>query len=241
MSAVITAAVIAVIGAGVSAYGSYQSGKQQKAIANANAAEQERQAAAQLRTLSAQSQMQAAQAEINFKLRGAEARARTDNAAQLENQALQQDAINRTNLRKRRQDFTVMQSEQRTSIAASGLVEASGTPLDLLAETAAKIQQDAEEQHYAGEVKRRTIFAEANQERLGGELALQGATLDRNTGLTVAALTEATGRAEYLSGMRQAQITRMTGRAAQEASRYAAVGTLLSGASSAYGMTYKSS
>lgn len=225
-------AVIATVAAGVSAYGQYQSGKQQAAIANANAKEQERQAKSALDTLALQSRMQSIEAEQNFKFRKAESDARLGNAQAMENQALQQDAINRANLRKRREEFGIMQAEQRTAIAASGVIEASGTPLDLLAETAAKIQQDRNEQTYMNEVQRRTIFAEADQERLGGELALQGATLDRSSGLMRAALTEAQGKAEYLAGMRQAQITRMTGRAAREASRYQAAGTLLSGASS---------
>lgn len=234
MSAILAVSLaLTAVSAGVSAYGQYQSGKQQAAIANANAREQERQAKSALDTLALTSRMQAIEAEQNFKFRKAESDARLNNAKAMENQALQQDAINRLNLRKRREEFGVMQAEQRTAIAASGAVEASGTPLDLLAETAAKIQQDRDEQTFMNEVQRRTIFAEADQERLGGELALQGASMDRQSGLARAALTEATGKAEYLAGMRQAQITRMTGRAAREAARYKAIGTIISGASSA--------
>lgn len=238
----IIAAASAIVGAGVSAYGSYQSGKTQSAIADANAKEQERQAASNLRTLQAQSQMQAAQADINFKLRESEAKARRQNADQLEAQAQTQDAINRRNLQKRREEFAAMQSEQRVAIAESGLIEASGTPLDLLAETASKIQQDQEEQSFANEAQRRTIFREADMERLGGELALQGATLDRNTGLTTAAFTAARGQAEYLAGMRGAEITRLTGRAAKQAGTYQAVGTIFSGIGDAAGLgvQYKS-
>lgn len=228
-----------IVGAGISAYGQYQSGKTQSVIANANAREQERQARNTLATLQTQSQMQAAEAEINFKLRAAEAKARGDNAAGLESQAQQQDLINRANLRKRREDFSRMQSEQRTSLAASGAVEASGTPLDLLAETAAAIQQDSEEQHFAGELKRRTIFREADMERLGGQLALQGATLDRNTGLVQSRLTEFSGRAAHNAGMAEAEISRLTGRAAKQAGYLGAAATIFSGAGSAIGMGYE--
>lgn len=204
MASLAVAAIAAVVGAGISAYGQYQSGKQQAIIANANAKEQERQANNNLRTLQAQARMQETQAEINFKMRKAEADARASNAEQLAAQAQQQDAINRANMRKRREDFGRQQAEQRTAIAASGLVEASGTPLDLLAETAAAIQKDASEQQFTAEQQRRTIFREADMERLGGELALQGATLDRNSSLTSARLTALQGQAEANAGRRQA-------------------------------------
>lgn len=240
-SLAVAAIAASVVGAGISAYGQYQSGKTQAAIAAMNAKEQERQAANTLRTLEAQSRMQAAQAEMNFKMRKAEADARASNAEQLAAQAQQQDAINRANMRKRREDFQRQQAEQRTAIAASGLVEASGTPLDLLAETAAAIQKDASEQQFAAEQQRRTIFREADMERLGGELALQGATLDRNSSLTAARLTAFQGQAESNSLRRQAEISRLTGKAAKRAGTIGAIGTIFSGLSSAAGTYAKTS
>lgn len=235
---VYTALAATAVSAGVSAYGSYQSGKTQMAIANQNAQEQERQARNSLSTLQAQSQMQAAEADINFKLRQSEANARKQNADLIEQQAQAQDAIARANLQKRRQEYGAMQAQQRTAIAQSGLIEASGTPLDLLAETAEMIQRDQNEQQTANEAQRRTLFREADLERLGGELALQGATMDRQLGLTQSALTGFRAQAEYLSGMRGAQITRLTGRAARDAANYQAVSTIFSGISSAAGFGY---
>jgi hypothetical protein len=228
-------AAAAVIGAGVSAYGQYQSGKAQERIAFANAREQERQAQNALTTLQMQSRMQSAQTDINFRMRKAEADARKGNAEQLEGQARQQDAINRANMRKQREEYARQQATARTNIAASGLVESSGTPLDLLAETASAIQKDASEHQFTAEQQRRTIFREADMERLGGELALQGATLDRNTGLTTAAFTALQGRAEYNAGMRRAEITRLTGKAARQAANTQAVATIFSGVGSAAG------
>ena len=131
-----------------------------------------------------------------------------------------------------------LQGEQRAAIAASGVSESSGTPLDILAETAARIQQDQEEQHFAGEIQRRTLFSEAAMERLGGKLALAGATLDRDSGVAEAGLREAAGKAEYLAGLRTAQITRLTGKAAQSSANWQAAGTLFSGVSSAAGMGF---
>ena len=228
-----TVAYIAVaataIGAGVSAYGSYQSGKAQQAIAGFNAAQKEREAKTQLLSMQTQAALQEEQARANFKLRGMEADAKNKNAKAIEDQALQQDAINRVNLSKRRDEFSRMQGQQRAAIAASGAAESSGTPLDLLAETAAKIQQDQEEQHFAGEVNRRTLFSEAAQERLGGKLALAGATLDRNSAIAVAGLRANAGKAEELAAMRGAEIMRISGAAARTAGNYQAGATLISG------------
>lgn len=227
-AAAVVFGVVAVIGAGVSAYGQHQQGKAQNAIAQFNATQQEQQAKMQAMSMQTQAAMKQQEAKANFQLRSAEAKARMNNAEGIESQALAQDAINRTNLRKRREEFGRMQGEQRAAIAASGVAESSGTPLDLLAETAAKIQQDQEEQHYAGEVQRRTLFSEAAMERLGGKLALAGATLDRDSKITEAALKNAAGKAEYMAGLRGAQITRLTGKAGAKAANYQAGATLLS-------------
>jgi hypothetical protein len=229
----IAGTIIAVAGAGVSAYGQYQQGKSQEAISNFNASQQERQAQVAMLTMQTQAAQQRQQAEQNFQLRNAEAQARLNNARAIEQQATTQDAINRQNLQKRREDFAQMQGTQRAAIAASGVSEASGTPLDLLAETAAKIQIDAEEQHYAGEVQRRTLFSEAAQERLGGKLALAGATLDRDSAVAEAGLRDSAAKAEFLAGMRGAEISRLTGSAARTQSNYSAAATLFSGVSSA--------
>lgn len=231
------------IGAGVSAYGQYQSGKTQAAIADFNATAQANNARAQMNAMRAQSEIQRIQAQANFRMRAAEAAARTNNAKAIEAQALNQDVINRTNLRKRREEFGRMQGEQRAAIAASGLVESAGTPLDLLAETAAKIQQDQEEQHYAGELQRRTLFSEAANERLGGKLALIGATLDRSSAVAEAGLRDAAGKAGYQAGLRESEITRLTGAAARRAATLQAGATLFSslGAMGETGLRYKTS
>ena len=218
-----------VVSAGISAYGMYQQGQSQKAIANFNSQEQQRQAEQQMRMMQTQAEMQRQQADANFKMRQTEAEARMNNARSMEQRALQQDAANELNLRKRREDFARMQGEQRAAIAASGVAESTGTPLDLLAETAAKIQQDQEEQSYINEVNRRTLLNESVMERLGGKLALVGATLDRDSLVAEAGLRDAAAYGSYLSGMRESEITRLTGSAAAQAGMYNAAGTLLSG------------
>lgn len=227
--------VVAIVGAGVSAYGQVQAGKTQSALAAFNAKQQEANTRAQVLSMQAQAALKEQEAQANFQLRTAESQARISNAQAIEQQALTQDRISAVNLKKRREDFARMQAGQRASIAASGVVESSGTPLDLLAETAARIQQDAEEQHYTNELQRRTLFSEAAQERLGGQLALAGATIDRDSSLATAALQSASAEGVRNAGMRESQITRLTGNAAATASYYNAGATLLSGVSSAAG------
>jgi hypothetical protein len=228
-----TALVLTVIGAGVGAYSSYQSGKNQQIMADMNAAQQERNAKTQLIAMQTQANLAKRDAEANFMLRSAESQARMNNAKSIENGQLGQDRINRVNLRKRREEMSRFQGTQRANIAASGLVESTGTPLDVLAETAATIQQDQEEQFYGMELQRRTIFREAEMERLGGRLALAGATLDRNSGVAAASLQQAAAGAEYRGNMRASQITRAGGAFAREQGAWAAGATLFSGAGDA--------
>lgn len=221
------------IGAGVSAYGQQQQGKAQEAIAAFNAANQQKQAQNQLIAMQTQAALQKQQAEANFKLRSAEAAARNSNANALEQQALQQDRVDRVNAAKKREEYRRAQAQQRVTIAASGVVEASGTPLDILAETAAKIQASMEEDKYASEIQRRTLLSEAANERLGGKLAIAGATLDRDSEVAAAGLRNAAARAGYVGDISAAELTRLTGKAARKASGYQAAGTLLDGFASA--------
>ena len=227
--------VLGLIGAGVGAYSAYESGQSQKAIANYNAQNNERNMKMQMMGVQAQSAIQKQQAEAEYAMRSAESQARMNNAISMENKVTSQDMVNRENLRKRTEMFAREQGSQRAAIAASGVVESSGTPLDLLAETAATIQRDREEQSYGNEIERRTLLREADMERLGGQLALAGATLNRNAGLAQASLTLASGRMANMAGMRESQIMRLSGAAAGRAGTMSAAGTLLSGVASAGG------
>jgi hypothetical protein len=219
-------------GAGVAAYGQYQSGKSAESIANYNAQNQRDQAEMSMLQMQAQSEQIKASAEANLALRTQEANARFQNATMLEDKAKSDDSVSRLNIRKKAEEYARMQGEQRAAIAGSGIVEASGSPLDLLAETAAKIQADQDVDHYANEVARRQTFREADLERLGGNMALAGATLDRNNALAEANLTESAGRISLLSGRREAEITRLTGSAARTEANYNAIGSLISGTGS---------
>jgi hypothetical protein len=226
---------VAVVGAGYSAYNSYQQGKTADAMAKYNAHQQELNAKMQLMGMQAQAAMQKRQAEANFRLRSAEAQARFNNATSIENQVEGQSRSVRETIRRKSSEYERFQGTQRAVIAKSGLVESTGTPLDILAETAATIQLEREDTLYSDELNRRSLFREAELERLGGKLALAGATLDRSSEVAGAGLRAAAGQMEYRSRMRDAEITRLSGAAQRQAYTGQAWGTLLSGVGGAAG------
>jgi predicted PP-loop superfamily ATPase len=231
------------VGGGIAAYSSYQAGKTNAAISSFNAMNQEKNAKMQLLAMQTQANLQKQAAEAQYALRSQEAQAKFNNATSIENQALGQDRINRVNLQKRREEMERQAASTRAAIAASGAVESSGTPLDILAETAATIQRDQEEQHYEGELNRISLLREAQMERLGGSLALAGATLDRNSEVAAAGLNRSAARSSYLSGMREANLTRLSGKSAARSGAIQAGATLFSSIGSAASgyQTYKTS
>lgn len=245
----IASLVTTAIGAGVSAYGQYQAGKTQSAISNYNALQRDKQARMEMLAMQAQARASERQADLtraaaegNFALAQSEANARFQNASQIENNALNEDKINRRNIRDKRADFNALTGEQRASIAQSGVIETSGTPLDILAETAGKIQQEQESMLFENEQSRRTLFREADLERFGGEMGLAGASLDRSSSLAQASLMDDEARlrdfsakAAYQSGRAEADIMRMTGRANRRASNIAVGTTIFSGLGSMLG------
>lgn len=226
-------AIATVVSAGASAYGSYQQGKAAEMMGNYNAHQQELQTRMQLMGVQAQAEAQKRAAEAQFAMRQQEAQARFNNAKTIENQVAGQSAAARETARRKTDEYQRFVAGQRSAIAASGIVESSGTPLDILAETAGKIQLEREDSLYADELKRRSLFREADLERLGGRLALAGASLDRSSSITSAALNAAAGQAKYRSGMRRAEITRLTGQADRYNANWQAVGTIISGVGSA--------
>ncbi len=238
-----TAIAATLIGGGITAYSSYQTGKMNSVIASFNAANEAKNAKMQVMAMQTQANLQKSAAEAQFALRSQEAQARFNNATSIENQAEGQDRINRVNLQKRREEMERAAASTRASIAASGAVESSGTPLDILAETAATIQRDQEEQHYENDLNRTSLLREAQMERLGGQLALAGATLDRSSEVAAAGLNSSAGRARYLSGMREANMTRLAGKNAAKAGAIQAGATLFSsiGSAATSGYTYRTS
>jgi hypothetical protein len=204
----------------------------------------------QLMIVKAQTKLQKRMAEAQFRLRQSEANAKFANANMIDQTALAQSRVARESIRRKGGEYRRMQGTQRAAIAASGVVESTGTPLDILAETAAQIQLDREDALYTDELNRRSLFREADMERLGGKMALAGATFERSSALAEAGLRAAIGQAEYARGVREAEITRLGGVAQKQEYYGKAQATMFDGISSGLGTlgglaykygTYKSS
>jgi hypothetical protein len=228
-------AVAGIAGAGISAYSSYQQGKTANAIANYNAHQQELNAKMQLMSIQAQAEAQKRMAEAQFKMRSAEAQARFNNATSIENLVEPQSRNVRENIRRRGMEHDRALGTTRANIAKSGIVESSGTPLDIVANLVETMHLEKADMLYEDELSRRNLFREAELERFGGKMALAGATLDKGSSLAAAGLNAAGGRMQYASKMREAEITRLSGGAQQKAYHGQAIGTLFSGVSSAAG------
>jgi hypothetical protein len=217
------------IGAHKAAKAQKQQGQMADAIAQINARQQILNASMQLMVAKAQAKLQKRMAEAQFRLRQSEANARFSNAAMIEQTAEARSRVARENIRRKGGEYRRMQGRQRALIGASGIVESTGTPLDLLAETAAQIQMEREEALYTDALERRSLFREADMERLGGRITLAGGALERSSALAEAGLRAAAGHAAYAGAVRESEITRLTG-AAQKHSYYAeAKGTLFNG------------
>jgi len=228
-------AVLAVVGAGVSAYSAYEQGKTADSIANYNARQNDVNARHQLLAMEAQAAVQRQEAEAKYRLQASQAEALQNNAITLQNQADGESNRAREGMKRKADEYAAAQGTQRAMIAKSGFVESSGTPLDILAETAATIQLEREDALYTDELNRRTLFRQAEMEKLGGRLALAGATLDRSSVLAGAGMAAAAGQMQYRSSLRESEIMRLSGAAAKRAGTLNATGTLISGVAGAYG------
>lgn len=177
----------AAVGTGVAVYGQVQAGKTAKAVGKYNSALDEQNA-----------QEVARSAEYNAKLQEVE--------------AVQVEMDSRENIRRKREENKRYASTQRARFASSGVTE-QGSPLEVMAETAALLEMDAQE------VNRQ---AQVNAARLRA-----GAAETRRTGLFQ--------QSQYKA---QAGFDRAYGSAQARAANIGAASTLLAGASSMAGAAY---
>lgn len=121
-----------------------------------------------------QRQASTMQAAINSQLASSEKAALERNASVLEQQAGVVTSVGRENARRTREDFARMLATQRSSLAKSGLLDTTGSPLQMLAATAEQEQRAVDEQNYQTESQRRGLFREADNQRTEGDLASIG-------------------------------------------------------------------
>jgi len=174
-----------VVGTGLSIYGQQQQKKAAQSAADWNAAQ------ADANAIEA-----ASVAEYNARL--------------MENQALQTDMDSRENIRRQRAEAKRYQATQRARFAKAGVTE-EGSPLEVMAETAALLEMDAQEVNRQARVRTAELAAGAAEERRRG--AFQAKQFRQ-----------------------QAGFERAYGAAAGKAANIQSAATLLSGASSYAGM-----
>lgn len=238
----ITSAVTSAVGTGVSVISGLSQARRANSLAQYNALAQTQNARSQQQASLLQAAMMrqqagytAAQARMNNALAESEAQARFNNAQTLRNQAEGQTSADRENIKRTQLEQARFTAQQRADIAGSGVVE-SGSPLEILAESAGDMQAALNEQHYQSELQRRQTYGRAALETFGGQLAKSHAGVDLWSGLAEAnlqkqsaQLQEQTGSSLYRQGLRQAEIIRMGGAADAAGARYGAYGSLFSG------------
>jgi hypothetical protein len=226
--------ILSIAGTALSAIGGLQQASAASAVAEENARIQAANARLAAEGESTRASLLRSQTRANYRMRATEAGQMKLNADVKSSRAAVQSAINAENQRRRREAGQRLTGTQRARFAAANIVESTGSPLSVLAETAGLVQRDMNEQQYFNDLAVDGLYQEAALERLGGEYALAGATMDRATGLTEAKLTEAGAQATLLTGLRKASITRMSGRAESQGLQMGAFGNLLSGGASIY-------
>lgn len=145
------------------------------------------------------------------------------NAKVLEAQALQGEMDSRENIRRKRLENARYQSTQRSRFAASGVTD-EGSPLIVMAETAALLEMDAQEVNRQAQINAARIRAGAAEERRQGDFQAgqyrQQAGFDRFYGAAGAAKSVREGQAQ------------------SSAYKIGSIGTLLSGAGNIAGSAY---
>ncbi len=199
------------VGAGVS-YAAAQSAastQEQMALLNAQA---------QTQTARQTGQVNQMQAAINATLAEKDEAAARANAAMLDTQAETASSASREATRRAREEAARVLAAQRAAIAKSGFVDTTGSPLLLLADTAGKTQQQADNLRFEDEESRRALFRESALTRNQAILAGINATGQRASGLAAAQLATAEAA--------KAKLELYSQRAAASAARTQAVGGL---------------
>lgn len=180
------------------------------------------------------------EAEIAARLYELDAEEFKVQAKNYENAAITERNVVKENIRLSRQDFAEMQSSQRVAIAKSNVVE-TGTPLDVLAETAGEMEAAVQTQLWESEVKQRELFYNAALQYHAADKSLYMADTSRYMGRVQAAgfdMQSESAKIQFISDQRAAEISRLTGMNQAEQYRGQATASLLSGLSNASSQYY---
>lgn len=224
------AAVGSVAGAAYGAYSGYQAGKLAQEAGDYNAFVQ--QGNARIAMLQREAEMRAAEyqaradaATFDVQAVIADARAR---AAQQSAEA--NDATTRENLRRRREEFARFRATQSSRYAKSG-VTAAGSPVAVLAETAARMQLELQDMLVEGENRSRGLLDDASVAIFNAGGFRQQASITRAGAKQGLSYNRTVSGVDFSNAMLAADATRIEAGARASAYRREAVATGISGLS----------
>lgn len=234
--------LLGLIGAGASLYGQNKSAKAQEragqynaTIARANAKFDLEAELAAIAGDSLLADMQYAEAQSAYRLSKLEAKMRAEDADRLRLFAEARTDASREEIRRQRLANERFSGSQRARIGASGVIE-EGSPLELLAETAGKMELALEEMHRQANYDRSAAYDEAGQiERESGvasilaDAELDGAAFRRSSTLRALETDRNSALNRYVSTNAAANLGVATASAQAAATRLSSAGTLLSG------------
>lgn len=234
-SMVYVAIAVTVIGAGVSAYSSYSQGQAAKATAIANADRADRAARQQELISRIQEANAARQAEMERQLQMSEAEAALQNSQAIRNEAEAQLAQSRENIKRRRDEAQRIAASQRSMYAGSGVLDTTGTPLAVLAETAWNAEMDAQDQQYVTSIERQKKLFEADLTGQQGAQKKFAAQTQFEISQQASKVRGIASRLQLRNRLDQSQVDRWAGSMAAKNATISAVGTGISALGSAAG------
>ncbi len=219
----IMALVGSAVGAGLqySAAKSASADQSNLALMNAQAASQE---------ANQQGKLGMMQAQINSQIADGERRAALANVDGYKQEAEAGTSATQINVQKTREDFSRMLAAQRVQAASSGVVDTTGSPLDLMTQTAEQEQRTVDTYRYQDETQRRSLFHEADNETRNSKLSGISALSAMSQGYA------AQGRA--LSSISQSRLNLYGARAQSNAMSTQANAGLISSAGGIAGSAY---
>lgn len=207
------AVAASLVGAGVSYYSSVSAAKSQDAFALLNA---------QAQTIAARNagSLQAAQAQLQGIQAAKEQEAAFANAAAIRGQTEAESRAAQENLRRSREDFQKQLASHRAAVASRGIVDTTGSPLELLVKQSETQALSELEMRHADEIARRQGFRSADLETVRGKVS--------GIDIGMSLLNAAAARNNAAMGAMQARLDLLSTRASSSAMRTQAAGALLS-------------
>lgn len=228
-----TAYALVVVGTAVSAYAQYQQAKTTEQVALYNRDQRAQEAKQQLLIGQVQQkmEMQRAEAEKAAALAQSAAAERNADATIESKKAL--EAQSRENVQRARAEARRQLAEQEAGFISAGVVTSTGTPIAVLAEAVKLNETNAADIHYGAVVEGTKLQFEADMERSGAKFGAGMAEAQFRLDTNAAKVRGISNRIDARNKVRQANLDLWGARQSAKQQRLAAIGTGVSGVSSA--------